>query len=73
MLKLNVNTLQRDLKNTNVLIMKILSNGVASDEKCIGTDVFIDIFLLSITFYMSMVSCKEIFVRATSCCQKRGQ
>ena len=59
LLKINVNTLPRDLKNTNVLIMKILSNGVASDEKCIETDVFIDIFLLSITFYMSMVSCKR--------------
>ena len=56
MLKLNVNT-------TNVLIMKVLSNGVASDEKCIQTDVFIDIVLLNIKFYMSMVICKEILWR----------
>ena len=68
-IKSNVNTLPRDLKNTNVLIMKILSNGVASDEKCIETDVFIDIFLLNINSYISMVSCREIFVRAISCCQ----
>ena len=62
LLKLNVNT-------TYVLIMKVLSNGVASDEKCIETDVFIDIFLLNINSYISMVSCREIFVRAISCCQ----
>ena len=61
LLELNVNTLPRDSKNTNVLIMKILSNGVASDEKCIETDVFIDIFLLSIRFYMSKVNCKESY------------
>jgi hypothetical protein len=48
--------------------MKVLSNGVASDEKCIQTDVFIDIVLLNIKFYMSMVVCEEIFVEGGYYC-----
>ena len=61
LLKLNVNT-------TNVLIMKVLSNGVASDEKGTETDVFIDIVLLNIKFYMSIVICEEIFVEGGYYC-----